>query len=578
MRLLTAHLPAPLEQAVKACRPHFAGAALFSAFVNLLYLAPTIYMIQVYDRVVPTGGTLTLFWLTVVLCVAIGTLASLDAVRSRLMMRAGLRLNNLLSGLILDRLIARSGNKPGNAQVMRDFDHVRQTLAGPGAIALFDLPWTPLYIIVAGILHPALALFILVGGAILVVLAVFNESSARRAMKQGLQANASAFAAQDAAVGKAETIRALGMRRAMVARQLLEREEGLACATHQQFHSIRYTGLVKFTRMFLQSLALGIGAWLAVNGQISVGAIIAASLLLSRALQPIEQMVAAWPGIGQARVALESIGTLFEETEGLVQQRMLLPEPEGYVELSNVIVRNPEGTALLLRSVSLWVMPGEVLGVIGASGAGKSTLARVVAGALPPQGGSVRIDEASYSDWDPEELARHIGYLPQEPTLLNGSIGENISRFAAARGVNQAEIDHKVVRAAMLAGVHDLILHIPDGYNAMIGDAGIRLSGGQTQRIALARALYDDPKVLVFDEPCAALDASGEKALLRAVAEAKKRGAAVMLIEHRRSILAVTDRLAVVAKGMIERHGPRDEVIAALNTAADETNVVKMGG
>lgn len=578
MRLLTAHLPAPLEQAVKACRPHFVGAALFSAFVNLLYLAPTIYMIQVYDRVVPTGGTLTLFWLTVVLCVAIGTLASLDAVRSRLMMRAGLRLNNLLGGLILDRLIARSGNKPGNAQVMRDFDHVRQTLAGPGAIALFDLPWTPLYIIVAGILHPALALFILVGGAILVVLAVFNESSARRAMKQGLQANASAFAAQDAAVGKAETIRALGMRRAMVARQLLEREEGLVYATRQQFHSIRYTGLVKFTRMFLQSLALGIGAWLAVNGQISVGAIIAASLLLSRALQPIEQMVAAWPGIGQARVALESIGTLFEETEGLVQQRMLLPEPEGYVELSNVIVRNPEGTALLLRSVSLWVMPGEVLGVIGASGAGKSTLARVVAGALPPQGGSVRIDEASYSDWDPEELARHIGYLPQEPTLLNGSIGENISRFAAARGVNQAEIDHKVVRAAMLAGVHDLILHIPDGYNAMIGDAGIRLSGGQTQRIALARALYDDPKVLVFDEPCAALDASGEKALLRAVAEAKKRGAAVMLIEHRRSILAVTDRLAVVAKGMIERHGPRDEVIAALNTAADETNVVKMGG
>lgn len=563
---------------MKACRPHFVGAALFSAFVNLLYLAPTIYMIQVYDRVVPTGGTLTLFWLTVVLCVAIGTLASLDAVRSRLMMRAGLRLNNLLGGLILDRLIARSGNKPGNAQVMRDFDHVRQTLAGPGAIALFDLPWTPLYIIVAGILHPALALFILVGGAILVVLAVFNESSARRAMKQGLQANASAFAAQDAAVGKAETIRALGMRRAMVARQLLEREEGLVYATRQQFHSIRYTGLVKFTRMFLQSLALGIGAWLAVNGQISVGAIIAASLLLSRALQPIEQMVAAWPGIGQARVALESIGTLFEETEGLVQQRMLLPEPEGYVELSNVIVRNPEGTALLLRSVSLWVMPGEVLGVIGASGAGKSTLARVVAGALPPQGGSVRIDEASYSDWDPEELARHIGYLPQEPTLLNGSIGENISRFAAARGVNQAEIDHKVVRAAMLAGVHDLILHIPDGYNAMIGDAGIRLSGGQTQRIALARALYDDPKVLVFDEPCAALDASGEKALLRAVAEAKKRGAAVMLIEHRRSILAVTDRLAVVAKGMIERHGPRDEVIAALNTAADETNVVKMGG
>ena len=541
-------------------------------------------MMQVYDRVVPTGGVLTLFWITVIAGIAIACLSALDMVRSRLMLRASLRLNRQLAAPILDRLLARAkGNAdPAAAQAMRDFDIFRQAVASPAAMALFDLPWTPLYFIVAFIIHPILGMMILGAAAVLLCLALLNERATKRSSAEGHRAMAAAYAGQEAMFAKAEVVRALGMRRALVARQIDDRRAGLEVGAHTQLAASRYSSLVKFARMFMQSLALGTGAWLAINAEISVGAIIAASVLLARALQPIEQMVSAWPSIGQARQAKASIEALFHATDDLVGERVVLPAPEGYVQLSNVLLRTPDNSALILRGVSTWIIPGEVLGVIGPSGAGKTTLARIAAGAIPPDGGEIRIDEAQYGDWDAERLASHIGYLPQEPTLLPGTIGENISRFAAARGELAADIDHKVTRAAVAAGIHDMILHLPGGYNARLGDGGLRLSGGQAQRVALARALYGEPKVLILDEPNAALDSQGEEALNQAIGAAKARDAAILIVTHRQSALRDAERLAVMKNGTIEHQGPREEVLALLRqsaaTAAANVVTMKRGG
>ncbi|RYD40329.1 MAG: ATP-binding cassette domain-containing protein, partial [Sphingomonadales bacterium] len=481
MRLFWMTVPPALSEAVRACRTHFILAATFSALINILYLAPTIYMMQVYDRVVPTNGVLTLVFITVVVGVAIATLSALDAIRVRLMTRASLRLDRLLSGDILDRLLARSRARPGDPstqQAMREFDLLRQSLAGQAATALFDVPWTPLYLLVAFLIHPILGLLVLAAGAVLVTLAIANERRSKAKAEEAHQANAAAYESHEAMLRKAEIVRALGMRRALVSRHIQQRSIGLNAVADLQFSGSRYNGLVKFVRMFMQSFALGVGAWLAINGQISVGAIIAASVLLSRALQPIEQLVGLWPNIVQSRQALRTLGTLFEQASGPVV-RTTLPDPQGQVDLQGVVVRNGNGSAVLLKNISLKLVPGEVLGVVGPSGAGKTTLARVVAGALPPDLGEIRVDGASMADWDPEELAQHIGYLPQDCGLLPGTISENVSRFSAALGVPSALVDEQVVNAARMAGVHEMILHLPGGYDTCIEGNGHKLSAGQ---------------------------------------------------------------------------------------------------
>lgn len=579
MKIVLGAMPKPFEAALKACRGYFWLAAFFSALVNILFLAPTIYMMQVYDRVVPSGSVLTLAWLTVVVCFALATLAALDAMRNRVMSRASLRLNRTLAGSILDRLMMRrrlAPGEPSTAQAMRDFDALRTTLTGPAAIALMDIPWTPIYLIVAFMIHPFLGGLIVAGGCVLTVLALANERSTRQASTDSRQAAAHSHASHDTAVSMSEVIRALGMRRAIVSRQLEARSHALASGLDAQMQCSRYTALVKFTRMALQSMALGLAAWLAVKGQISVGAIIAGSVLLSRALQPIEQTVGAWPSIAQARQALGTLRSLLADATGAGPPVLALPAPLGHVELINISVRNPEGTAYLLRSVSVALAPGEILGLIGPSGAGKSTLARVAAGALEPDGGEVRIDGASYADWDPESLARHIGYLPQDSCLLPGSIADNIARFSDAGSAPREEVDREVVEAAMRAGAHEMILRMGGGYNALLGANGQGLSGGQAQRIALARALYGDPKVLVLDEPSSSLDADGELALRNAMDAARARGTAILIVAHRSAVLRNVDRLAVLSNGMIETQGPQAEVRDALAANAAKTNVVNM--
>ncbi len=577
MRLFWMKAPAPLEPAMQACRRHFTIAAVFSALINILYLAPTIYMMQVYDRVVPTGGILTLLWITALVAVAIATLSALEAVRSQLMARVSLRLDRILAGEILDRLLARRTGTRGSVesgQVMREFDQLRGALSGQAATAIFDTPWTPIYLVVAFLIHPVLGLLVLGGGAVLVVLALAHARRSKPAEDEARAANSRAYASQEATFRRAEIVRAMGMRTAMIRRHLADRGDGLDATTAAQASDNRYNAIVKFTRMFMQSLALGVGGWLAIAGQISMGAIIAASVLLSRGLQPVEQLVRLWPAIVQGRQAMQSLAALFEQTEAEAAPRLRLPDPTGRVTLDRVVVRSPDGSALLLKNIAFDMAPGELCGVIGASGAGKTTLARVVAGAIAPDLGEVRIDDANARDWDAEDLAQHIGYLPQDSSLLPGTVAENISRFACDCGDERESVDKRTIAAAELAGVHKLILALPGGYETPIGDGAHLLSAGQAQRIALARALYGDPALIVLDEPNSALDAEGEAALVRAVSALRARGAAVLIVAHRPQILAGADRLLVLAAGEIIHHGPREAVLEALREAATRANVV----
>jgi len=464
--VLSKSLPEPIAQAVRACRWHLLVAAAFSALINILYLAPSIYMMQVYDRVVPTGGVFTLIWITVVVGLAIGTLTALESIRTRVLARVALRLNRFLSGEIIERLMARAKPKagePSTRHAMREFDAIRQTVGGPAASAFFDAPWTPLYLLVAFMIHPVLGLLIIGAGVILIVLALIGERQTRSRSGDAHAANTAASAAHQTTIAESETIRALGMRRALAARQVEQRQVGLEASTKLQFLAIRFSSATKFVRMFMQSLALGVGAWLAVEGQISVGAIIAASILLSRALQPIEQLVANWSSISQARNSLATLRRLFAATESINAERTALPDPKGHLELERIMVKASQGAELIVRNVSFQIRPGEILGIIGPSGAGKSTLARIASGALPPDAGEVRIDGANVNDWDPEALAAHIGYLPQTLALLPGTVTENISRFAAARGAEKDETDRLVIAAAKLAGAHEMILRFPNG-------------------------------------------------------------------------------------------------------------------
>ncbi|KQY99107.1 ABC transporter ATP-binding protein [Caulobacter sp. Root1455] len=571
MKFLDAPLPPPLVAALRACRPHLMAAAVFSAFINILLLAPTIYMMQVYDRVVPTEGRLTLLYLTLVVAFALATQTALESVRSRLLTLAGLRLDRLLAGGILQRLM--SAMTPGSsAQGMREFDIVRQALSGPVAVAAFDIPWTPIYVLVAFMIHPALGAMTIVGGAVLVVLAVFNERATRTRAREAFLAQAQAYASQEAAAANGEVVRALGMRGALRERQLADRRAGLDLSAKAQFTGGGYSAATKFTRMFLQSAALGLGAWLAVDKQISAGAIIAASVLMSRALQPIEQLVGSWGVVGQARGALNNLIKLFPN-RGMEISGTQLPAPTGMLALEQVAVRAPGEGPVLLRGVSFRLTPGEILGVIGPSGAGKTTLARVAAGAISPDAGTVRLDGANLADWDGDRLGRYIGYVPQDSGLLAGSIKDNISRFATwsatgAAGGDPAIIDADVVAAAQAAGVHELILRLPKGYDTMLGAGGRGLSAGQAQRVALARALYGDPPLLILDEPNSALDADGEAALNSAILAAKARNAAILIVAHRTGILNVADRLLVLREGQLEMLGPRTDVIAKMAETA----------
>lgn len=555
----------PLAEALKSCRTHLVWVAAFSAFVNILYLTPTLYMMQVYDRVVPTGSLTTLALITGAALLALGSLALLDWVRGRLLMRAALRLERRLAPTILSRVIETRTAGSG-AQSLRDFETVRQAVSGQALLAVFDAPWTPIYLGACFLIHPWLGLLTLLGGLILIGLAVLNEMDSRPRIKAATQAMNEALRAQDSFTHQAETLRALGMRRASIARQLIQRRAAAEGNLEAQLTGGRYSGAIKFVRLALQSAALGLAAILAVRGDISAGAIIAASVLLSRAVAPIELLVGSWSLLVQARTGWTNLVNLFVETADHERDRTAMPAPLGRLAVENATVQLPGGDRPQLRAVNLRLEPGQTLGVIGPSGSGKTTLARVIAGALEPVAGTVRLDGSDYQNRESDELARFIGYMPQSPGLFPGSIKDNISRFQRHAGEDPAVVDARAVAAASLAGAHEMILRLPNGYDTELGPMGAGLSAGQAQRVALARALYGDPVLLVLDEPNSNLDQEGETALMNAIAASAERGAAVVVVAHRAGVLSRIDRLAVLRDGVIQKEGPREEVLAWLGT------------
>ena len=556
MKIAGVQLAPAIESAVLACRRHFIAAAAFSFFINLLYLAPPIYMLQVYDRVVATGGKLTLLFITLALGIALLTLSALDGIRARLLLRASVRLDTIIAPKILKRGIASNGS--GAVQAMRDFDAVRQLVGTPVLAGLFDAPWAPIYILVAFLLHFWIGMLALASGAILLVLAWLNQRRTRRASEAAAEQMALAHAAAHTLSLNNHTIRALGMAGRIVDRQLQQRATALERFADSQFAGSRIAAFSRFFRLFIQSIALGLGALLAIEGFISAGAIIAASILLGRALQPVEAIINGWPTINAGRSALLRLSdTLGQDTAQRIYTR--LPEPQGRLTVENVGMRGSGGRPILF-GVSLDIAPGEMLGVIGPSGAGKTTFAKIAAGAIAPDTGAVRIDGAQYGDWDPDELGRHVGYLPQEPSLFEGTIKENIARF----DVDGDMVDEQVVAAAKQAAVHEMILALSEGYDTRIGPLGKGLSAGQAQRIALARALYRDPVLLILDEPNAFLDAEGEEALMRCVVETLARRRTVVLIAHRKGVLDKADRLLVLENGRPRMLGPAAEIAARL--------------
>ena len=558
-------VPEPLAAALRTCRRHILIAAGFSALVNILYLAPTLYMLQIYDRVLPTGGTLTLVFLTVAVVFALATLAMLDSLRQRILVRLGLRLDRQLAAEVLTRLTGGLGSavNPRLRQAMREFDAFRAIVAGPAALAILDAPWTPIYLALCFVLHPLLGMISVIGALALLILAVLNERATRDKLESLHEASAQAYAAQEAITTHGGLVRALGMREPLIVRQLLERRTAVGLQADAQFTGGVYSGLIRFLRLTLQSLALGTGAWLAVRHEISAGGVIAASILLSRSLQPIEQIVGAWKGVIQARDGFRTLVELFQQAPAAMP-RTRLPAPEGHLRAEQASVRTPDGAGMILRGVSFDLNPGEIIGVVGPSGAGKTTLARVLVGALTPDHGCVRIDGADLADWQQERLAVHIGYLPQNCGLFAGTVKENIARFASILESDPHEIDERAVAAATAAGAHEMILRLPEAYETPLGAAGGGLSAGQAQRLALARALYGDPRIFVLDEPNSNLDSEGETALERAIAAQKARGAALVVIAHRLNILGVADKLLVLRDGAVDLYGPRREVLQAL--------------
>jgi PrtD family type I secretion system ABC transporter len=553
----------PIRAALRACRRHLVYAGVFSAAINLLYLAPTLYMLQVYDRVVPTRGVSTLVVLTLLLLASLATLSLLDLSRSRLLVRASARLEKLLAEPVLRAMMSRQlGGK--SAQAMRDFDSLRQTVTGAGVLALFDAPWTPIYIGLCFLLHPMLGVMALLGSGALIGLTLLNERFTRPKLDKANQAAAWSYASQAQSAAARDLVRAMGMSEAMVRRHQLERLSVTESQAEASFTAGRFMSLTRFIRLALQSLALGVGAYLAVEQQVSIGAIFAASLLIARALAPIEQVLGSWRSLAEAHSAYGRLSSLLADAGGAAP-RTLLPIPAGHVLVERLTIVAPGQERLLLQGVNFAMAPGRVLGLVGPSGAGKTTLLRALIGAQAPNQGKVRFDGADIADWDPDGLGRHIGYLPQDVSLFQGTVKQNICRFRDGLGDAREFVDAKVIAAAKACGAHDMILTLPLGYDTVLDWGGKGVSLGQAQRIALARALFDDPVIVALDEPNAHLDNEGELMLLQAISHLKARGAAVIIVAHRQSMLEAMDQLLVLSGGQVIQHGDRDEVLRRMN-------------
>lgn len=536
----------------------------FSCVLNFLLLVPAIYMLQVFDRVLTSRNPTTLIMLTLIAVAMYIFLGFLEWVRSQLMIRIGNRMDRRLSGRIFAAsfgrsLLAGSGNA---SQPFNDFTNLRQFLTGSGLFAFFDAPWTPIFLIVIFIIHPILGIFSLVSAFILLLLAMSTELVSRKPIFEANRMNNASTTFASANFRNAEAIEAMGMLDNVRSHWYPKHEQFLRLQTKASERASVIQASSKFVRLTFQSGILGLGAYLAIQQIITPGMMIAASILMGRALSPVDMAIGTWKQFISARDSYKRLSEIiraFPERE----KGMSLPVPKGRISISNVVVVPPGSTQQVLRGVNLEAFPGEPIAVIGPSGAGKSTLARAIIGLWPPIMGAVRLDGAETFKWNKEELGQHIGYLPQDIELLNGTIAENIARFG--------EIDSEsVIKAARAAGIHEIVLQFPKGYDTPIGEGGMILSAGQRQRVALARALYGDPVLIVLDEPNSNLDEVGEVALVNALMQLKAAQRTIFVITHRTLILSVVDKVLLLANGVIQLYGPRDEVLIRLRQAQEQ--------
>lgn len=548
-----------LQAALKACRGSFLSVGFFSLFVNTLMLVPTFYMIQVSGRVVPSSSTSTLIMLTLILTILMLTLGSLEWVRSRIMVRISNRLDVLLSRDVYRasfRKALNSGGMDASAQSLNDLTSLRQFLTGNGLFAFFDAPWLPVYTAVMFLFHPWFGWMTVVSAVVLVALAYVNHRYTGGALAEANKQSLTANLHTTKSLRNAEVIESMGMLDTLMGRWAVRQRRVLVLQSGASDKSGVITSISKTFRAWAQSMMLAAGAYLVITHEINPGLMMAGSILLGRALAPIDQMIGSWKGFVSARVQYQRLNETLDKLNA-EPERMSLPDPEGHLQVESLFVAPPGAKAAVIKNISFVTPAGSIVGIVGPSAAGKSTLARALLGIWPPQHGVVRLDGADISAWDKQKLGPHLGYLPQDIELFEGSISDNIARFG--------KIDpQKVVLAARTAGVHEMILQLPDGYDTVIGSEGVNLSGGQRQRIGLARAVYGSPRLIVLDEPNSNLDEVGERALGVALQKMKETGATVFIISHRPNVLSRLDRIMVLNSGAMTMYGPRDQVIAEL--------------
>jgi PrtD family type I secretion system ABC transporter len=544
-----------LKTAIQKCRGNMVAVIIFSFFLNLLVFVGPLYMLQIYDRVLTSRSEVTLMVLTGLAVGLLVVYAFLEIVRSRILVRTGVLFDELLSNNVLNTAFRGYVRQPGQAysQAPRDVDSMREFITGAGLIAFCDAPWVPVFIAVCFMMHFWLGMVALIGAIVIFILAVSNEVLTRGVLNEASGASVAANQYVASSLRNAETVHVLGMSRALISRWSDLHLDSLALQAKASDRAGAIMGSFKAVRMSLQVAILGAGAYLVIQGEVTAGVMIAASIIMGRALAPVEAAVGQWKQFVNARAAHGRITQLLTAIPPENADRMALPTPRGELTLDRLFVAPPGTTSPTVKNVNLHIDAGEVVAIVGASGTGKTTLARAIVGVWLPISGTVRIDKAEISQWHPEQLGPHLGYLPQEVELFSGSVAENIARFG---DVDPAS----VIEAAKVAGAHDMILRLPDGYETKLGDGGRALSGGQRQRVALARALYGDPRLIVLDEPNSSLDQEGEKALADAIVWAKNSGRTVIVISHRTSLLSVVDKVAVLVDGTVAKFD-RPEVI-----------------
>jgi ATP-binding cassette subfamily C exporter for protease/lipase len=560
-------LPVPKSEIVDALllfKGAFRTVGIFSAIVNLLMLAPPLYMLQVYDRVLQSRNQTTLLMLTVLLLGAYALMSMLEFVRSFVLIRVGAKLDMALNKRIYTAAFEQNLKSGGGVagQSLQDLTQIRQFLTGNSLFAFFDAPWFPVYLLVIFLFDFWLGLFALVGVVLMIFLAYLNEAVSHKPLAE---ANSLAIASNNLATNNlrnAEVIEAMGMLPSLMARWFKLHGRFLHLQAEASEKSGRVAAASKFVRMAMQSLVLGFGAVLVINGEMSPGMMIAGAILLGRATGPIDQLISVWKQWSGVKSAYGRLNDLLAANPPR-KAGMNLPRPLGMVSVEAVTAAPPGCAVAILKGVTFALEPGDVLGVIGPSGAGKSTLSRLLVGIWPAAAGKVRLDGADIYQWNKDQLGPHIGYLPQDIELFAGTVAENIARF----GEPDSE---KIIIAAKHAGVHEMILHFPQGYDTVLGDGGAGLSGGQKQRIGLARAMYGDPALLVLDEPNSNLDETGEQALVAAIHHLRQSGKTIVLVTHRTTVLGATSKLLLLREGVVQAFGARDQVLQAMASAQQQ--------